>query len=319
MGEMRRPPDRSTAPEERAGYGPEPLPVPLGAHVSIRGHIYDAIPRAQAIGCECLQIFVGSPRQWRLVRYPAEDLDEFRRRRAAAGLDPLVAHTPYLINLASPDSVLYRRSVVALAHSLQGMDALRGLAAITHIGSARGASWTTARGRIARALRSALRESTRAMVLLEGSAGGSIGGTFEELRAVLDAAGGSRRLGVCLDTAHLFAAGWDLRTPGGMAGMVEAFDRIIGLRHLRALHLNDSKSGLGSHLDRHENIGEGLIGREGFRAVLAHPALRDLPGFIETPGFAHTGPDRRNIALLKRLRASAPPRPSAHALLRSRR
>lgn len=279
--------------------------MPIGAHVSISGHLYEAIPRAQAIGCECLQIFVGSPRQWRPVRYPAKDLAEFRRRRAAAGLDPLVAHAAYLINLASPDPALYRRSVEALIHSLQGMDALRGFAAITHIGSARGTPWPEARARIAQALRTALRESARAMLLLEGSAGGTIGGTFEELREILDAAGGTRRLGVCLDTAHLFAAGWDLRTPGGVAAMVETFDRTVGLRRLRVLHLNDSKGGLGSHLDRHENIGEGLIGRAGFLAVFAHPALRAVPGLIETPGFTHTGPDRRNVLRLRRIRDAA--------------
>jgi deoxyribonuclease IV len=287
--------------------------VRIGAHVSIRGHLYDAIPRARAIGCECLQIFVGSPRQWRRVEYRPEDLAEFRHRRAAAGLDPLVAHTPYLINLASPHSGIYRKSLAALTHTLQGMDALGGLGAITHIGSARGGAWAAVRARIARALRTALDESAGAMVLLEGSAGGSIGGTFEELRDVLDAAGGERRLGICLDTAHLFAAGWDLRTPGGVAAMLDAFDRIIGLPRLRAVHVNDSKGGLGSHLDRHENIGAGLIGRAGFRAVLAHPAVKDLPGFIETPGFDHKGPDRRNIEILKRLRACARSRPASRA------
>ncbi len=278
--------------------------MPIGAHVSIRGRIYEAIPRAVAIGCECLQIFFGSPRQWRLVHYPPEDLAEFRRRRAAAGLDPLVAHSSYLINLASPDPLLFRRSVGALAHSLRGMDALDGLGVITHIGSAQGRSWREARARIARALGEALSESTRAMVLLEGSAGGTIGGRFEELREILDAAG-ARRLGVCLDTAHLFAAGWDIRTPSGVAGTVAAFDRAVGLRHLRALHFNDSKSALGSRLDRHENIGEGRIGRAGFRAVFGHPALRGLPGLIETPGFDHQGPDRQNLNTLKRLRTLA--------------
>ena len=275
--------------------------MPIGAHVSISGHIYDAIPRAQAIGCECLQIFVGSPRQWRRVEYPAADLAEFRRRRRAAGLEPLVAHAPYLVNLAAPDPELHRRSIAALAHTVQGVDALRGLAAITHIGSALGAPWPEARRRIGRAIRTVLRDSSRAMLLLEGSAGGTIGGRFEELREILDAVG-HRRLGVCLDTAHLYAAGWDLRTPRGVAATVSAFDRTVGARHLRVLHLNDSKGALGSHLDRHENIGEGWIGRAGFRAVLADPVLGRLPGVIETPGFARTGPDRRNVSLLKRLR-----------------
>ena len=277
--------------------------MPIGAHVSISGHIYDAIPRAQAIGCECLQIFVGSPRQWRLVDYRAADLAEFRKRRRAAGLEPLVAHAPYLINLAAPDPALHRRSIDALAHTVQGMDALGGLAAITHIGSAAGAPWPDARRRIGRAIRAVLRDSSRAMVLLEGSAGGTIGGQFEDLREILDTVG-HRRLGICLDTAHLYAAGWDLRTARGVAAAVAAFDRIVGARHLRVLHLNDSKGTLGSHLDRHENIGEGYIGRTGFRAVLGDPVLGRLPGVLETPGFARTGPDRRNVSLLKRLRPS---------------
>lgn len=279
--------------------------MPIGAHVSIRGHLYDAIPRAVAIGCECLQIFVGSPRQWRIVRYAPADLEEFRSRRASAGLDPLVAHTLYLINLASPDPRVFRRSTEALVHTVQVMDALGGLAAVTHIGSAQGAPWREAKKRIARALRTALRESDRAMVLLEGSAGRTLGGSFEELGDILDAAGGPARLGVCLDSAHLFAAGWDVRTSAGWDDVVAAFDRVVGRGRLRVLHLNDSKAPLGSGLDRHENIGRGRIGQEGFRAVFAHPALRDLPGIIETPGFNREGPDRRNIAVLKRLRAEA--------------
>ena len=283
---------------------PEPVAVPIGAHVSISGRIYEAVPRAEALGCECLQIFFGSPRQWRLVPYPAEDLEEFRRRKATAGLEPLVGHTAYLVNLASPDPAVYRRSVVSLTHTLQGMDALGGLAAITHIGSAMGSPWPEARGRIAWALRAALRETARAMILLEGSAGGTLGGTFEQLREILDEAG-ERRVAICLDTAHLFAAGWDIRTPSGVDAMVRAARRVIGLRRLRALHFNDTKAGLGSHIDRHENIGEGEIGRAGFKAMLAHPALEDLPAFIETPGFDREGPDRKNVALLKRLRGAA--------------
>jgi deoxyribonuclease IV len=292
------PPDHGGSPAR----GPEPLSVPIGAHVSIRGRIFEAIPRAEAIGCECLQIFVGSPRQWRPVHYPGDDLAEFRRRRTAAHLDPLVAHTAYLINLAAPDPVLHHRSVASLIYSLQGMDALRGFAAITHIGSFGGAPWPEARARVAEALRAALAATERVMILLEGSAGGTIGGTFEEIGEILHAAGGSPRLGVCLDTAHLFASGWDLRMPAGVAAMIDAFDRTIGLRRLCVLHVNDSKAALGSHLDRHENIGSGQIGRAGFRAALAHPALRDLPAIIETPGFDRAGPDRRNIMTLKRIR-----------------
>jgi deoxyribonuclease IV len=279
--------------------------MPVGAHVSIAGRIYDAIPRAVAIGCECLQIFVGSPRQWRPVMYDPADLAEFRRRRARAGLEPLVAHASYLVNFATADPELFRRSVESLAHTVRGMDALDGLGAITHLGSGQGARWHVCCDRVALALRAVLGRSSAAMVLLEGSAGGTIGGTFEQLRDIVDAAGGSPRLGVCLDTAHLFAAGWDIRTPRGVEDMVRAFDRSVGLRRLRVLHFNDSKAALGSRVDRHENIGGGLIGRGGFRAVFGHPALRDLPGVIETPGFDRQGPDRRNVMTLKALRAAA--------------
>jgi deoxyribonuclease IV len=287
--------------------------MPIGAHVSIAGRLYDAIPRAVAIGCECLQIFIGSPRQWRLVTYDPADLAEFRRRRARAGLAPLVAHASYLVNFATSDPELFRRSVDSLAHTVRGMDALDGLGAITHVGSTRGAPWDGCCDRVALALRTVLARSSRAMVLLEGSAGGTIGGTFEQLREIIDAAGGGPRLGVCLDTAHLFAAGWDIRTPKGVDEMVRAFDRRVGLRRLRVLHYNDSKAALGSRLDRHENIGEGTIGRAGFRAVLGHPALRGLPGLIETPGFDRHGPDRRNVMALKRLRAPARPSKAARA------
>ena len=281
--------------------------MPIGAHVSIAGRVYDAIPRATSIGCQCLQIFVGSPRQWRLAAYDPADLAEFRRRRARAGLEPLVAHASYLVNFATADPELFRRSVDSLTHTVRGMDALDGLAAITHLGSTRGAEWGRCCDRVALALRTVLRRSSRAMILLEGSAGGTIGGTFEQLRDILDAAGRNPRLGICLDTAHLFAAGWDIRSPAGVAEMVDAFDRRVGLRWLRVLHFNDSKSTLGSRLDRHENIGAGWIGRDGFRAVLSHPALRDLPGVIETPGFDREGPDRRNVMTLRALRAAAAP------------
>jgi deoxyribonuclease-4 len=296
--------------------------MPIGAHVSIAGRLYDAIPRAVAIGCECLQIFIGSPRQWRLVTYDPADLAEFRRRRARAGLTPLVAHASYLVNFATSDPELFRRSVDSLAHTVRGMDALDGLGAITHLGSpagsgarkgSRGAPWAACCDRVALALRTVLARSSRAMVLLEGSAGGTIGGTFEQLCEIIDAAGGGPRLGVCLDTAHLFAAGWDIRTPKGVDEMVRAFDRRVGLRRLRVLHYNDSKAALGSRLDRHENIGEGVIGRAGFRAVLGHPALHGLPGLIETPGFDRHGPDRRNVTALKRLRAPARPSKAARA------
>ncbi|HEU5298989.1 MAG TPA: deoxyribonuclease IV [bacterium] len=279
----------------------------FGAHVSIRAAIHLAIDRAQTIGCECLQIFVGSPRQWREIVYTQDDLDRFIEKRRAAKLDPLVAHTAYLINLGAQDMELFRKSTGALVYALRAMDRLRGLGAITHLGSRGAQSWPRALARVTAALAVALEATDRAMILMEHSvgAGGQIGGTFEELAEIIDRMERHPRLGVCLDSCHLFAAGWDIRTKEGVDATVRAFDKTVGLRHLRALHLNDSKTVLGSKVDRHENIGQGRIGVEGFRALVNHPKLAKLGAFIETPHFEEAVPDRRNLDLLKALRVSA--------------
>jgi deoxyribonuclease IV len=283
----------------------------FGAHVSIRGALYLAIDRAVAIGCECLQIFVGSPRQWREIHYSEHDFDLFVAKRRQANLDPLVAHTAYLINLASADPQLHARSTAALIYALRAMDRLGGKAAITHLGSRGTHPWPEALPRVAAALGVALEATDRAMILLEHSvgAGGQVGGTFDELRDVLQAVHDHPRVGVCLDSCHLFAAGWDLRTADGLAAMLREFNRTVGLERLHAFHLNDSQGPLGSRLDRHANIGGGRIGRAGFAALVNHPRLRRLPGFIETPGFDHQGPDGRNLRLLKQLRTAGGPRP----------
>lgn len=282
----------------------------FGAHVSISGHIHLAVDRAAAIGCECLQIFVGNPRQWRRIEYADADVALFRQKRARAKLDPLVAHGVYLINLASPDDEFHARSVASLIAGVEGIHRLGGLGVITHIGSRMGQPWPEAAARVVAAVRVVLESTEGAMVILENAAGagGLIGGTFEELAAILDALEWHPRVGVCLDTAHLFSSGFDIRTPEGVAGTLRAFDRIVGLRRLVAFHLNDSKSALGSHLDRHENIGRGQIGLAGFRALLHHRAARRLPGFIETPGIDRRGADRRNLDALKRLRRLGPTR-----------
>jgi len=278
--------------------------VRLGAHVSIRQRIHLAVDRARAIGCECLQIFVGSPRQWREIVYADADLDLFMEKRSRAGLDPLVAHTAYLINLGAADTDVYRKSTGALVSALRIMDRLHGLGAVTHLGSRGGQSWTRASARVIAALSVALEATEGTMILLEhgAGAGGQIGSTFEELAEILDRLDRDPRLGVCLDTCHLFAAGYDIRTADGVEAMLRHFDRIVGLCHLYALHLNDSQGALGSRLDRHEEIGKGRIGLAGFRALVNHPQLQRLGAFIETPHFGADAPDRRNLDLLKRLR-----------------
>jgi deoxyribonuclease-4 len=276
----------------------------LGAHVSISGSLDLAVDRAQALGCECLQIFYGSPRQWRLISYSDEVIARFVRKRRAVHLDPLVAHGAYLVNLATPNREYRRRSVASLLATTRGVERLAGLGAVTHLGSRMGASRRDALRRIAGSVRDILAQTDRVMVLLENSAGagGFLGAAFEDFGDIVDLLGGEPRVGVCLDTAHLFAAGWDLRQREGVDAMVDAFDRAAGWERVRVLHLNDSKESLGSHLDRHENIGEGYLGIDGFRAIVTHPLLRTLPGIIETPGFDQQGPDRKNLARLRRLR-----------------
>ncbi len=276
----------------------------LGAHVSISGSLDLAVDRAQALGCECLQIFYGSPRQWRLISYSDEVIARFVRKRRAVHLDPLVAHGAYLVNLATPNREYRRRSVASLLATTRGVERLAGLGAVTHLGSRMGASRRDALRRIAGSVRDILAQTDRVMVLLENSAGagGLLGAAFEDFGDIVDLLGGEPRVGVCLDTAHLFAAGWDLRQREGVDAMVDAFDRAAGWERVRVLHLNDSKESLGSHLDRHENIGEGYLGIDGFRAIVTHPLLRTLPGIIETPGFDQQGPDRKNLARLRRLR-----------------
>lgn len=280
----------------------------IGAHVSIAGALPQAVHRAVRLGCECLQIFVGSPRQWQAVEYPAEDLAEFRRLRRAAGLEPLVAHASYLVNLASPDAAMRAAGIASLSHSMRAMEELDGLGVVTHIGSGRGLGPRTALRRVAAAVRQALRRTRRARLLLENSAGGTLGASFEELRAILELLEGHPRVGVCLDTAHLFAAGTDLRTRADVRAMLAGFDRTVGLDRLWLFHLNDSRSELGSRLDRHENIGKGRIGSECFRVLLGERRLAGLGGVLETPGFRGEGPDRQNMRTLRALRAAAPGR-----------
>jgi deoxyribonuclease-4 len=278
----------------------------FGAHVSISGSLDLAIDRAVAIGCECLQIFYGSPRQWRTIVYPDDVITRFVEKRRAARLDPLVAHAAYLVNLAASERLYRERSVSSLLTAAWGVERLHGLGVVTHLGSRMAAPRAGALRRVAASIRTVLGRTERAVVLLENSAGAgaTLGATFEDLSAVLDTLHGDARVGVCLDTAHFFAAGWDLRTPDGVETLAEVVRRTVGWERVRLLHLNDSQGALGSHVDRHQNIGEGLIGTDGFRAIVNHPKIRMLPGIIETPGFDHAGPDKKNLQRLTRLQAS---------------
>jgi deoxyribonuclease-4 len=281
-------------------------PFTVGAHLSIAGAIYESIGRAVRLECDCLQIFSRNPRSWQAKPLSDEDAGEFRRRRQSAGLDPVAVHVPYLINLCSSEPEIYRRSVETFADDLERSARIGADYLVTHVGSHKGAGQASGLSQIASALHTILEKAPGSvLVLLENTAGSanSLGHRFEQLEAIIGAAGRSGRLGLCLDTAHAFQAGYDMSTPDGLDRALEELDRRVGLERLKIIHANDSRTPRGSGHDRHEHIGRGTIGLEGFRAIVNHPLLRDLPFILETPIDTYGG-TARDLRILRSLRSS---------------
>jgi deoxyribonuclease-4 len=277
----------------------------IGAHVKSSGGVWNAVANGVEIGCEAVQFFAGSPRTWAPTVYKVEDAAKFREARAASPIRFVVIHTIYLINLASAKEDFYEKSVTSLLGAVAAADQLGADAIVTHVGSHQGAGFDVGLARVQAALRRALAESegSAVRILLENTAGagGTMGVDFDELGAMIRAADEHPRLGICLDTAHVFEAGADLRTAAGLDETLTRLDAACGLDRLVMLHLNDSKTPFGSNRDRHENIGAGEIGREGFRAIVNHPALAAVPGILEVPGFDGEGPDARNVQILNEM------------------
>lgn len=297
-------------------YRPEPPPPPeipawkdgstrIGIHTSIAGDVVGALEIAYELGANALQIFSSSPRMWArgASRISDADANRFRERRRELGLGPLVVHDNYLINLASPNPVLRARSLQAFHQELVRALALGADYLVAHPGSGRESGRESAIAAIAQGLKQAARglKLGELQILLENTAGHgtSVGSRFEELKAVLDACP-ELPLGVCIDTAHAFAAGWNIRTPDGLSATLQAIDKTIGLERVPVIHVNDSKVPLGSRVDRHQHIGKGKIGLEAFRRILNHPALRGRAFILETP-IDKPGDDRRNVAALWKL------------------
>ncbi len=288
----------------------------FGAHVSASGGISNAIDRGQAIGCESLQVFTHNPRTWKPINHTPEQIAAFREKAAAAGMGPLVSHGLYLMNLGAPDREvptgppgkgitrnIYRTSIESLIQHLQIGEELGLAGVVLHVGSSKGTTTDESIARIGAGIAEALDAMPGACsIYLENTAGAgdTIGRTFEQLRAVADAAGHEDRVGICLDTQHMFASGFPIHEEGGIDRVLADFDRIVGLNRLRSLHLNDSKTEFGSNHDRHENLGDGLIGEDGFRRILGHPALQGLPVILEVPG-SGDGPDEDNLERARRL------------------
>ena len=285
----------------------------LGAHMSVAGGLPRAVERAIAHRCAALQIFAKNASQWRGRVIPKTEIVEFRTKLRSAGIQPAVSHASYLINLASTNRTLRRQSIAAMADELDRAEALGLLGVVLHPGCYTVGNEADGLTLIADALLSLLRERRRGktMILLEQTAGQgtALGATFEQLASIMAKMRDHRRVGVCLDTCHLLAAGYDIVSPEGYARTFKQFDRLIGFERLRAFHMNDSKKPLGSRVDRHEHIGEGHIGIEAFRRLVNDERFRALPMLLETPkgeGKA-SGPisvdphDERNLNLLRSL------------------
>jgi deoxyribonuclease-4 len=289
----------------------------IGAHMSVAGGVSKAVDRAALHGCEALQIFAKNANQWRGAPLEAAEVRRFRARVEATGIGPVVSHASYLINLATTAPLLREQSIAALVDELDRAHALGLLGVVIHPGTCTAGTEADGLRLIAGAVRSAwrARPRRRTMVLFEHTAGQgrTLGYRFEHLAALLEHLDGSPRAGVCLDTCHLVASGYDIASAAGYAGTFDAFARLVGFDRLRVLHANDSKRPLGSRVDRHAHIGEGVLGLEPFRRLLHDRRLAGLPLLIETEkASATTRPasiledpfDARNLATLRALRAA---------------
>jgi deoxyribonuclease-4 len=286
----------------------------LGAHESIAGGLHKAFDRAQSVGCDAVQIFVKSNRSWAVKPLTERDVARFEAKAEETGIQPVVGHASYLLNLGSPDEALWTKSRDVLIVELERCEALDVPYLVLHPGSHVGAGEEAGLARVVQALGEvhAATPGLRTRILLETTAGQgtNLGYRFEHLAWLIEHTQQGERLGVCLDTCHVFAAGYELRTPEGYAATIDTFDRVIGLERLKVVHLNDSKGDLASQKDRHEHIGKGHIGLEGFRHVLNDPRLEGLPGLLETPKGEDLHEDRENLAVLRSLCetwASPPP------------
>ena len=278
----------------------------IGAHVSPAGGPAKALERGDERGCRSIQIFNQSPRQWKPHAYSDDQLAEYREAIESSGVEAVLIHAVYLLNPASDDPDIREKSLASLTTSLRVGDALGAAGVVLHPGSALKGEVGPAITRAGEVVKEALAESGSCELHLEDTAGagGTLGRTFEELAKLLRACGRSKRLGVCLDSCHLLASGYDVRTIEGVDDVLERFDAEVGLEKLRSLHLNDSLQPLGSNRDRHAPVGKGEMGEDGCAAFLSAPAFDDLPCILETSGDGDPpgGPAREQIKLTEKLR-----------------
>ena len=272
----------------------------IGGHVSPAGGPANAIARGEERACQAIQFFNQSPRAWRPRIYSEEEVAAYHEAFAGSPVEALLIHAVYLLNCASEDAEIREKSLAALTHALNAGDALGAVGVVLHPGSALkdGGSVEKAIERAGAVIAEALAESADGGILhLEDTAGagGTLGRSFEELAALIEAAGGGKRVGICLDSCHLLASGYDIRTAEGLSDVLDDFDSVVGLGRLKSLHVNDSMTPLGSNRDRHINLGEGEIGAEGIAAFLSEPRFDGLPVIFEGPGAAGKQVEREDI------------------------
>ena len=276
----------------------------VGVHTSIAGSIENAVLRAAEIGCDTFQMFSANPRGWRTLDPSPQECERFRAAREEHNLTPLVIHDNYLINLASADGEIRKKSVVAFRRELERALALGADYLVAHPGSAKDSTVSEALRTCVESLKEAAggRALDGLMVLIENTAGqgSAIGRSFEEVAEMVNGAGRELPVGACIDTAHSFAAGYSIHTPSGLARMIKELDRTVGIRNVRIIHANDSKSAFDSHVDRHEHIGKGQIGAEAFGRIVRHAKLRGIPFICETP-LDEPDDDRRNVEMIRKL------------------
>ena len=276
----------------------------IGAHVSPAGGLPKAIERGLARGCRSIQIFNQSPRMWKPTVYRDEDVAAFREAMADSPIEAVLIHAVYLLNCASEDRDIRAKTLTSLTHSLRVGQAIGAAGVVLHPGSALKGHVGEAVERAGKTIAAALADSEGCDLHLENTAGagGTLGRSLEELAGLIEASGGGERLGVCLDSCHLLASGYDIRTAKGMDSVLRRARRELGAGRIRSLHLNDSQTPLGSNRDRHANLGEGELGKLGCEAFLSAPGVQRLPCVLETPGENREGPSAEEVAFAVKLR-----------------
>ena len=275
----------------------------IGVHVSISGKIWESLERAKALGCNTMQIFSRNPRTWQASEFDSSDIENFRKLKKAYDISPVAVHIPYIINLATPIDGLYRKSIVAYIEDISRADVLGVEYVVTHLGSHVGTGEDKGIERFSAALNRIINKAKpKTMILLENTAGSGscIGYRFEHIKRIIDSLDRPERVGVCLDTAHTFESGYDIKTKAGLEKTLKKFDKLIGLEKIKVVHFNDSLSAIGSRVDRHQHIGKGNIGLAAMKRIINHPGLKKAAFIMETPK-KFDKDDKMNLKIIKKM------------------